>query len=452
MGSDICTSMAGRPISGISITQDDTCVSWTHLVGLRLQYNRIWDKLNDCGVSIVNGKYGEGSHREEINPLPTIEGFFRLTVNATGNVNDGYVCSVASDSDVHFILTGGTLLTENRINTPSLWSYLDSQGARKPFAAQLKDGCKNCSKFHPTTQSPADESISCLGDETTPYAGFIKMNFEQALTGCGDIWDWGENIEELKDHVNNFDCYKTLAPEDTDKCTDTVVSCCEDVYDIGRYETVGTNSLGFEVVALKYVDIYVSDIGDPKLEGYLAPLIYSSEPTQIRDRVEAVINNFSLLGDYLCDSCGPVLDIEGCGPGKGFKCEVPFTFSGIQESTVVAGVSCSQCDEAFSGHICACPWVELAAVMDFILNYGCVIGCSLEDCTCPTTVIVGCMNVEACNYDPSATENDEELCQFCLEEECIDGECIDAPIYGCMDPGAINFNPSATIDDGSCIY
>jgi hypothetical protein len=53
------------------------------------------------------------------------------------------------------------------------------------------------------------------------------------------------------------------------------------------------------------------------------------------------------------------------------------------------------------------------------------------------TVIDGCTDDTAQNYDPAAN--------------CDDGTCIPY-VYGCNDPNAINYYPGATIDDGSCIY
>ena len=47
----------------------------------------------------------------------------------------------------------------------------------------------------------------------------------------------------------------------------------------------------------------------------------------------------------------------------------------------------------------------------------------------------GCMNEEAINYDPTATEDD--------------GSCN---IPGCTNRLAVNYNPGATYDDGSCVY
>ena len=53
------------------------------------------------------------------------------------------------------------------------------------------------------------------------------------------------------------------------------------------------------------------------------------------------------------------------------------------------------------------------------------------------TIISGCTDILATNYDATATIDD--------------GSCI-YPMPGCMDPTAINYNPSVTVDDGSCIY
>lgn len=50
--------------------------------------------------------------------------------------------------------------------------------------------------------------------------------------------------------------------------------------------------------------------------------------------------------------------------------------------------------------------------------------------------ISGCMNPNACNYNPDAT--------------CSSGYCQGC--QGCTDPSALNFAPFATIDNGSCFY
>ena len=75
--------------------------------------------------------------------------------------------------------------------------------------------------------------------------------------------------------------------------------------------------------------------------------------------------------------------------------------------------------------------------------------CSTE--TCPDTngngicddaevPIPGCTYVNACNFLPTATEDDGS---------CIFASCI---VWGCTYPDALNFDPDADFDDGSCEY
>ena len=52
--------------------------------------------------------------------------------------------------------------------------------------------------------------------------------------------------------------------------------------------------------------------------------------------------------------------------------------------------------------------------------------------------VFGCMDANACNYDPDATTDD--------------GSCDLVSCVGCTDPTATNYDATATIDDGSCLY
>jgi len=75
----------------------------------------------------------------------------------------------------------------------------------------------------------------------------------------------------------------------------------------------------------------------------------------------------------------------------------------------------------------------------------------------------GCMDGNACNYDPAAMIDDgscDYSCYGCIDPLACnydpaatqaDGSC-DYSCYGCMDPTAENYDPTATIDDGSCVY
>jgi hypothetical protein len=95
-----------------------------------------------------------------------------------------------------------------------------------------------------------------------------------------------------------------------------------------------------------------------------------------------------------------------------------------------------------------------------------------------STIIFGCTDATACNYDATATQDDGS----CLYSGCTDSSstdydstatadcncnevgsalyqnavgwdsCCTACVDGCMDPSANNFDAAATCDDGSCMY
>lgn len=68
---------------------------------------------------------------------------------------------------------------------------------------------------------------------------------------------------------------------------------------------------------------------------------------------------------------------------------------------------------------------------------------------CVSIEIQGCTNVDACNYDASATQDDGS----CLaNDEC--GVCggDNSSCSGCTHENATNYDSTATIDNGSCLY
>ena len=91
----------------------------------------------------------------------------------------------------------------------------------------------------------------------------------------------------------------------------------------------------------------------------------------------------------------------------------------------------------------------------------------IEDGSCEYESCVGCLNESACNYDSTATINAALSCTFpedlygadyydclgnCLNDADGDGICDEAEVDGCVYEEACNFNPDATEDDGSCEY
>ena len=63
--------------------------------------------------------------------------------------------------------------------------------------------------------------------------------------------------------------------------------------------------------------------------------------------------------------------------------------------------------------------------------------------------IMGCTDMEACNYMPEATSDDGSCLFF---DEC--GECggDNSTCSGCTDSTACNYDENAVVDDGSCEF
>ena len=85
------------------------------------------------------------------------------------------------------------------------------------------------------------------------------------------------------------------------------------------------------------------------------------------------------------------------------------------------------------------------------------------DGVCSNDEIEGCTNEQACNFIPTATEEDgscllvETICgddHFTCDCTCISdidgGEICDEDVPGCQEMSACNFNPDATDSDGTC--
>ena len=85
----------------------------------------------------------------------------------------------------------------------------------------------------------------------------------------------------------------------------------------------------------------------------------------------------------------------------------------------------------------------------------------LDDGSCQTLAVFGCMDPAFCSFNPQANLedgscsgipgcNDPTACNYDVEADCDDGSCTG--LFGCTDPGAYNYNPQATCDDGTCKY
>lgn len=82
------------------------------------------------------------------------------------------------------------------------------------------------------------------------------------------------------------------------------------------------------------------------------------------------------------------------------------------------------------------------------------------DGVCNELEVIGCMDVNACNYDATATDNANctypaesylNCAGVCINDTDADGVCDEVEVTGCTDVTACNYDALATEDDGSCI-
>jgi hypothetical protein len=121
----------------------------------------------------------------------------------------------------------------------------------------------------------------------------------------------------------------------------------------------------------------------------------------------------------------------------------------------------------------ACNFDSTATVDDESCEYTSCAGCtdylacnfialaSIDDGSCEYVTCSGCMDVLACNYDAEATIPNDS-CEYpeiyyncagvCLNDTDGDGVCDEFEVYGCTDPLASNFDAFATENDGSCVF
>ena len=121
-----------------------------------------------------------------------------------------------------------------------------------------------------------------------------------------------------------------------------------------------------------------------------------------------VPNSEATMGMPVIVWCGPLPDCSNPIIG----CPIPFGFTEITHP----------CVELILGEFEACTgaWTDT---------------CALQFVLC-TQYPEGCMDEQACNYNPLAT----------IDDGC-DYSCL-----GCTDDGACNYDPTATIDDASCAF
>jgi len=163
-------------------------------------------------------------------------------------------------------------------------------------------------------------------------------------------------------------------------------------------------------------------------------------------------------GDLVCDE----LEISGCQDiiASNYNAEATDPPAAGQECSYESGCTmpdaCNYSPNATVADDESCFWAEE--------HYDCYGNCNADadgDGVCDELEIGGCDDIEACNYDVTATDNDgscEYMEEFyncdgmCINDADGDGVCDELEIAGCDDMEACNYNATATENDGSCEF
>ena len=118
----------------------------------------------------------------------------------------------------------------------------------------------------------------------------------------------------------------------------------------------------------------------------------------------------------------------------------------------------------------SCTFNPEATIDDGSCLYLDAIGVCGGDCTeaspdsptvCAGDEVYGCINLDACNFDPNANVSDGSCvgtpdgfcdCDGLVADTDNDGVCDEDEVFGCTDGMACNYDAAATEEDGSCEF
>lgn len=281
-----------------------------------------------------------------------------------------------------------------------------------------------------------DEEDVCVG--TVDACGIC--NGPGAIYGCGCFDIPAGDCDCDGNQLDALGVCGGACPADVDED-----GICDDLDDcVGVLDACGVCNGPGEIYECGCTSI---PAGDCDCEGSVPPLGYDCDGECLNDADnDGVCDEFEVLG---CDDEG--------------ACNFNAGATENDESCIYPGAPCSDglalTFDDFLQNDCSCN------------GYGCIVetACNYEPEAIPSAELcdyescLGCTDNWACNFDLASTLDDGS-CSY-PGEPCDDGNaltitdvyqsncsCEGVPVQGCVNNQACNFNPIASIPDGSCLF
>lgn len=178
------------------------------------------------------------------------------------------------------------------------------------------------------------------------------------------------------------------------------------------------------------------------VENYSIEIISVSYYFRVSEDVELAFTDFAEIFDNVIPNGVQIKDVDANVYWPDFG------FNGIgnidQTSTTLSLGDTNTSVPVYNVYqILALPPSSTGNDAEFVIDFNDIPG------LIPPPPVLGCMDVNACNYSVTNTE-DNGTCYYTQEGYYCDGSQVE--VLGCTDPSAYNYSPNANTDNGSCEY